>query len=642
MPNIFQEHEVHLRDYLYILRKRRGVIVFFFLLSLMAGGFFSYTEDVIYKATATILIEKENPNVVDFKEVMAFDASTTDYYQTQYQMLKSRSLAKSLVQFEKLNEDVYLKGIKQGRLRALLNETGFAPIWIQEFLTEPSEEDVFIHHMLHVNPIRNSRLVDVSVQHPSPVRAAEIVNSLVKLYVRRNIEDRFVISQQATDLISDQISELKTKVGDAERKIQLYKEEYGIVKLPSIREKNEFLQEAKFELVKIQAEESKLAKRYLPAHPKMIHIRSQIEGLQEKIEEEEQKILGLGQVAIEYAQLEREAESATKTYAALLQRLEETTSEAKMQASNILVVDHAETPNRPYKPRPFLNMLISFFFGITGGIILAFFFEYLNYTVKIPDDIEKGLGLELLGVIPKTDKGDADKEHPDLFFNPRKHSPAAESVRALRTALLFKLRRVPGARTIMVTSPNPEEGKSSLILNLAYAFRQNNLKVILIDTDLRKPKLQKMLGVEGTKGITDVLEGVVKVDEVVHRDICGLGFDFLSCGTPSHHPTELLGNNEMISLMEELKKTHDIILLDSPPFLAVADVTVMEEYTNAVVVIARYQKTDKRQLKNLRRRLNIQDPKVFGVVLNQVSIREKDHYYHQYYYYGYGDAAPPK
>ena len=639
------DYEVHLRDYLYVLRKRRLAIAFFFLSALAAGISLTLFEKVLYRATSAILIEKENPNVVDFKEVMALDASETEYYQTQYQMLKSRSLIRNLIKQEGLAADPYLASLEKGKLRDWLKDQFLISSLprLRTFLAAPALEDIFIRKMLKVDPIRNSRLVEVSVLHPDPKRSAELTNRLVAFFIQRNLEDRFMISKQATGLISNQLVELKDRVGAAERNLQKYKEEQGLVNIPSIHEDNKFLQDAKLELLKSQAEEAKLAKRYLPEHPKRIHINSQIEGLRTKLESEEKRILASSRAALQYQELEREAESAQQIYKSLLKRLQETASEAKTQASNVIVVDRAGPPPRPYKPKPVVNLLMAIFIGAVGGVCLAFFLEYLDSSVKIPEDVEKGLGLDLFGVIPQAGMRELrNSKNKELFFDPAQHSPAAESVRALRTALLFKLRHSPGCRALLITSPNPDEGKTTIALNLAAAFAQNHLKVALIDADLRKPKIHKALGVNSDGGLTDLLEKQTPFQQVLHADIGGLGFDFLSCGSASHHPTEILGSKEMKDLLENLKKSYDIILMDSPPYLAVADVAVLSEYAQAIIVIARYHCTDKRHLKDLKRRFGNNDGKVLGVVINQVSVREKDYYYHQYYYYGYGNSKPEK
>ncbi len=636
------DHEVHLKDYFYVLRKRRMAVLFFFAAVMLGGLAFTLVEKVLYRAGSTILIERENPNVVDFKEVMALDAAQTEYYQTQYQMIKSRSLIHTLIEKEKLEQDLYLKKLHEGRLQSVFRNQTFLPLWAREFLGDPYLEDTFIREMLRVNPVRNSRLVEIDVIHPDPVRSAEITNSLVDLYIKRNLEDRFMISKRATELISGQLGELKEKVADSERKLQAYKEEKGLVQIPSIREKDPFLEDARLELVKIQAEEAKLAKRYLAEHPKMIHIRSQIEGLKEKITEEEKRIMGLSRISIDYSELEREAESSSQIYEALLKRLQETMSESQTQASNIIVVDRANPPLKPFTPRPLLNLSIALFVGAAGGILLAFFLDYLDSTIKIPEDVERGLGLDLLGVVPQAEKDRKGGKGGELFFSAREPTPASEALRALRTALIFRLRHVQGSKTILVTSPNPKEGKTTVIANLAAAFEQNHLRVLLIDADLRKPRLYQLLAVPPEPGLTEVLEGELKLSDAIRGNVAGLGFDFLSSGAHSHHPTEILGSEKMKQILEGLKKVYDVILIDSPPYLAVADVIVLSEYADALAIMTRYQATEKRYLRHVRKRFNGAALKLLGVVINQVSVREKDYYYHQYYYYGYGDDPQPK
>lgn len=636
--------EIHLRDYLYVLRKRRLAVFITIIAVVCAGIYLTYREKVIFKATATVLIERENPNVVDFKEVMAFDTSTTDYYQTQYQILESHSLIERVIEKEKLYNDPYLLAIqKGGSVKRFLKKFNIQNIWLDQFLREPSLADIFIKFLLRIEPVRNSRLVGISILYPDPERAVKISNTLVDQFIHQNLQKRFMISQQATGLLSEQLDELKEKVVSAERELQDYKEKHGLINIPSMHEKDKLIQDAKLELVKLEAEEAMLSRRYLPAHPKRIHIASQIQVMRDNVTKEEAQNMDLSRIALEYTQLEREAASSRQIYETLLARFQEMHSEANTQASNIMVVDRSRVPTRPYKPRPFLNLLISIFIGILSGLGLAFFLEYLDSTVRVPDDIEKGLQLELFGIIPYAPKDKKGALGGEIFFSPDKPSQAAESLRALRTALMFRLRHTQGCRTILVSSPNPGEGKSTVILNLAAAFRQNNLKVLLIDADLRKPKLHRRLGIMRGKGLTDLMEGELQPRDAIYENVQDLGFDFLGCGSPSHHATELLGSDRMIKFLEWARTEYDIVLIDSPPFLAVADVAVLSEFSNALVIVARYHQTERRHLRDLKKRFTgTAAEKVLGVVINQVSVREKDYYYHQYYYYGYGDAKPKR
>jgi capsular exopolysaccharide synthesis family protein len=179
-------------------------------------------------------------------------------------------------------------------------------------------------------------------------------------------------------------------------------------------------------------------------------------------------------------------------------------------------------------------------------------------------------------------------------------------------------------------------------LNLAAAFYQNHLKVLIVDADLRKPRLHERLETSQAKGLTDILERGEDYQAVIQSNVKGLGFDFLSAGSFSERPTEILGTEAMTNFMEKMRAIYDVIVLDSPPYLAVADVAVLSEYMDAILVVACYQRTEKRHLKDLKRRFGHMMEKPVGVVINRVNVREKDYYYHQYYYYGYSDSAARK
>ncbi len=639
--SIAYEEEIHLRDYYYVLVKRRKVILSFLLMTLLTGIFLTFTETVVYQGSATLLIEKDHPNILDFKEVLSVDSSSTDYYQTQCQILRSAGLVRELIIAQKLEEDPYLQRLIHGQLRNFLRKQPWIARALGVYLVARNPEDVFIKEMLQIKPIRNSQLVTVSVLHPENRRAAALANALARLFIEQNLKNRYAASTQATELIAGQMGDLKERVAEADKKLQTYKEEHSLVSIPSLREKDEFLQDAKLALVKLQSQESRMAKRYLPAHPKRIHLRSEIEGLEEKIKSEETKKMELGSLAIKYGELEREAESAQKVYKALMERLEQTHSEAQAQASNMMIVDQAVAEPRPSRPRPVMNFMMALALGLFGGVLAAFLVEYLDPTVKIPDDIEKGLGLELFGMIPRAGRPKGSSADSEIFLKAAAGSnPAAEAIRALRTALVFKLRHVKGSHVLLITSPNPEEGKSTVALNLAAAFQQNHFRTILVDADLRRPRLHKALVFEDKKGLSDVLDQQCGIHEAICKNVAGLGFDFLSAGMVLDHPTELLGTESAVKLFNRLREEYDMVILDTSPYLAVADVAVLSEYADAGIVVARYHKTDKRHLKDVKRFFEDASLKTVGVVMNLVEPRERNYYYHRYYYYGYGSNAP--
>lgn len=597
--------EKQLKEYLFILRKRKWIAFFFCLLVIAATVFFVYTATPIYKSTAKILIEKENPNIVDFQEVFQVNARQTDYYVTQYELLKSRTLAEKVIQKLDLEETPYFKD-------------------------QPKPIDRFLK-MLQIEPVRNSRLVEVSVLHPEPKEAAEIANVLVDAYIRQNLENKLQISQQASSWISERLELLQDKVYSSEKKLQEYKEKHRLINIPSLAEETVALQEMRGELSKLETLRAEYSKRYLEEHPKLIQVDNQISELKQRIQNEIDKTIDLNKVAIEYNQLKRELQSNTRVYEALLARLKEMTVTENLEASNVVIIDQAEVPDRPFKPRKLISLLLALIIGSIGGITAAFFIEYLDDSIKSPEEIEKYLHLPFLGLIPHFSPG--KKESSEVFMLKEKHSVTSEAVRGIRTSILLS-GSAKEPQVILVTSCGPSEGKTIVSTNLAVALAQQGKRTLIIDTDMRKPKQHRYFNESNTLGLSNCL-----INEEVQRAIMRTGvenLDALFAGPIPPNPAELLGSEKMKEIIDSVRKIYDFIILDSSPFMAVTDAVILSSLAGGVIFVANTKKAHRKALKRGKKLFDSLGARIIGVVMNQVKVEKHRYYYGTYHYYGYG------
>ena len=274
-----------------------------------------------------------------------------------------------------------------------------------------------------------------------------------------------------------------------------------------------------------------------------------------------------------------------------------------------------------------------------GGIGLAFFFEYLDNAIKVPEDIKSHLNIPYLGPVPAIAMdGHANRNgetRPELIALHSPKSVASEAYRGIRTSILFSSAEVE-PQVILVSSAAPREGKTITTTNLAVAMAQSGGKVIVLDCDMRRPKIHKIFQLSREKGMSNILVGDCNVkDALAHTATPNL--DTIPCGPIPPNPSELLGSARMIKLLDILRKHYSRIIIDSPPVTAVTDATVLAKSVDGVVLVVRAGETPRQVVQTGLNQLQAVNAGILGAVLNAVDTsRDGYYYYHQYYYY-YGE-----
>lgn len=344
---------------------------------------------------------------------------------------------------------------------------------------------------------------------------------------------------------------------------------------------------------------------------------------------------------IEYNILKREVETNRQQYDALLARFKEVglASDINVGANNISIVDRAKVPGGPFKPNLTTNIQAGLMLGLILGVLLALLVEYLDDTVKVPEDVERKLQLPLLGVIPKVMVNETVQE---LMVDPR--SAFSEAYRSLRTALQFSTDKgVP--KTLLVTSSNMAEGKSTTAHVLAFKFAQLGKRVLLIDCDLRNPSLHKRLpGAVNTNGLSAYLAGAIKPQEMVRPS--GIeNLSFAPAGTLPPNPAELLASPRMSALLTVASHKYDLVILDGPPVMGLADVPILSHMAAGTLIVVESSETRVGMVTSAIKRLQAARARVVGTVLTKYDSRIAGYGYgygYGYSYYSYGGDATPK
>ncbi len=346
-----------------------------------------------------------------------------------------------------------------------------------------------------------------------------------------------------------------------------------------------------------------------------------------------------------YFLAKRDLEQLTQQGMILKNRIYQEEVESQLPMEAIMeIYDHAEASLRPVRPNIALNVALGVIVGLIAGVGLAFFIEYLDTSVKTIDDVEQALEAPVLGVIPQN-VGSLLEEGPD--------SPHAEAYRVLRTGILFS-RKDEKLNTMTVVSGGAGEGKSTTIFNLATVFAQNEKRILLVDSDLRRPSLHKILGVSNARGLTNYLLGEAELDEVVQTTKLET-MDFLPSGKLLSSSMGILNSEKMKSFIKEMKGRYDYVLFDSPPIMGVSDASILTSEVDMALLVVQYRKYPQAMTIRAKQMVEKVGQNLLGVVLNNINISQDSYYYYYSgYYYDYyagseeagkpedGNGEPPK
>jgi capsular exopolysaccharide synthesis family protein len=416
------------------------------------------------------------------------------------------------------------------------------------------------------------------------------------------------------------------------------------------------VQELKIRYFDARVECADMGARYLSDHPKLEsceakvnaareglagEVRTILDGARREYEEASQTerklsrlfdetktdAFGLNQHEKAYLELKRTHDNNQRLYELVLQRLKETGVTGMMQMSNVRILDRAEPPEMPAWPRSFRQLALAMLLGMAGGVGLAFLLERLDASVTTREQIEDRLGLTFLGIIPRIEPKDAATPQLRVFSAPT--SVAAECVRSIRTNLLFMSPDKP-LRTILVTSSGPSEGKTTTAAALAAAMAGGDTRVLLVDADMRRPLVHKVFGVECNSGLSSLILGDGSLEQTVTRtEIPNL--DVLVCGPIPPNPAELLHTSAFSSLLQEMARRYDRIVIDSPPAGVVADAVIMATQVDGTLIVLKAGRTSRDAIARTTRSLIDVKARLFGAVLNDVDL--EDQRYGQYYSY---------
>lgn len=701
-----QDSAINLRRYWGILLRHKFVIAGITAAALVVGIAITLLTTPIYQARATVQIDREAARVVSGQDVQPQEqlVSGEEFFQTQYGLIRSRSLA------ERVAEALGL-----ARTDQFLKAMGVKTIAKDPAKRRDQVVNVLQSH-LGVEPVRGSRLAVISFESPVPNISAQIANAFAENYIASNLDRRFESSSYARSFLEDRLQQVKAKLEDSERQLVAYASAQQIINLDdgdksdpgrsqslaaadltalnaslAAAQANRIAAEQKWRQAeatqdygtpevltsptiqqlsqtraKLAADYQEKLKIYKPDYPAMAQLKAQIDetdrqlrqetnnirtsvaqnsrttaeaaykvalneerSLAGRVEQLKHAVLDLRGRSIRYNILQREVDTNRSLYDGLLQRYKEVGVAGGIATNNLSIVDRAQPPTGPSKPRPVFNAAVSVVLGLGMGVLTAFFLEALDQGVRNPADVESKLGLPLLGTVPKLDKGVTPAE---AFADVR--SKLSEAYFSLTTALQFSTRNgVP--RSLLVTSSRPGEGKSTTAYAIAQNFARAGMQTLLIDADMRNPSLHKTLTLDNSVGLSNCLVANRSLLDVAQR-VETPNLAVVTSGPLPPSPAELLAAGRLRALLNEAENRFSLIVIDGPPVMGLADAPMIASLMQGTVLVLEAGVIGRNQARAAVRRIEMARGKLLGVVLTKLSARQAGYGYGYAYDYSYG------
>ena len=769
-PSFFEDEGTKIDLWLYwrLIRKHSRLIA-----GVTAGAVFVtlihlLTTTPIYTAQTTVMIQPKSPTGIDpAQALLAIEASYdgSDYFKTQSEILKSRTLAASVVRNLGLDRSPAFTGKERPGLFSSM--VGGIRQHLHDLLSPPppgsdaprsglrgvsaDQIDAYLGG-LAIRTIPSTSLVEIEYSSPDPQLAARIANGHAEAYIDRGVEMHSQASRDAEKFLKQKLVELKEQLEKSEVALNDYRRAKGIIpglmsldgkdavvidrltdlskdltraqverigleaqvelihkhmydSLPVVTN-DKLVQEMQANLNLLAAQDASLSSQFTAAYPPLAQLRAKESALKGRLDAEVQNsiksvesgyqqalekekeldaemqhqrtvTMSLNDAAVGYAILQRDVDTYRQLYNAVLKRMKDMGVEAEAQTSNVSIVDKATAPRIAAYPKKMRDLMVSGVLGLLGALGLAFLLDYLDNTLKDPEEAERYLRLPNIGIIPEFSRLNSSSSYGPKGYAPAKaitatmetngdtpqalingsngngfngvgartasaiqelvtehgtYSALGEAYRNLRTALLLSRAGAP-PKVTLITSAIAGEGKTVTAVNTAAMLAQLGASVLLIDADMRRPRCHRVLDLDNNLGLTEVLTGVRDLHDLI-RPTTVPNLFILSSGSVPPNATELVGSPKMHQIVTQLQQIYDYVVIDSPPVMPVSDALLLSTIVDGVLLVTNASRTPKQQVRAARARLEYARAKIFGTVLNRIRVHQSEYqyYYHQGYY----------
>lgn len=481
-------------------------------------------------------------------------------------------------------------------------------------------------------------ILHVSMTGPNPIAIASTIHELTQSYLRQNIERHSEESKMMLDFISSQLPQLRSNVNASEKALNMYRESKGTIDISyEIQSLIQRIAKIEVEISSLKIERTELAHRLTEDHPVLHGIDKKIAILYTQKAELDKKLQVLPETELQTAKLNRDVAVANELYTLLLNKSQELKVSKAGVIGSARIIDSAVASEHPIKPKKTLIIVLGLMLGFISGVLAVVIKGALNKTVSDSSLIERHLSYPIYAEIPfsevqrLSDKANRKRKTNkiELLAYSNNDDRLVESMRSLRTSIQFALLESDG-NVITISGPGPETGKSFVASNFSYVMADAGKKVLLVDADLRKGHLYKYFELNKEPGLSGVISGTVKFNEVVNRKVLHENLDVITTGIYPPNPSELLLGQAFSDFIEEIKTKYDIVVLDTPPVLSVTDAAIIGRYASANFMLVRSGFHHMREIYDAFKRFEQNGVTMKGVIFNGVQFEKRG------YGYGYG------
>ncbi|MFM9977260.1 MAG: GumC family protein [Sphingomonadaceae bacterium] len=704
-----------IRKWIAIIQRRRWYILGVITAALLTAVVVTLLMTRQYTASTTLEIARDDAKIVNIQGVEPQVGSLDqEFYQTQYGLLKARSLAEAVVVSLKLHEDRrFLDMMDIETANTLFASTPGGTLPARSRADRLSQSIKALLDRVAIAPVRASRLVTISFESPDPDLSARIANTWADQFIERNLARRFDATSYARKFLEERLADVRNRLEVSERQLVTYAaanrlitvgspsgdagqrtQERSVVEdtLVALNEQlatargmriaaesraaqgggasteslsNNAINVIRQRRAEVAGEYARLKAQFEPEYPPLAALAAQLGQLDASIASEERRVrtavqgqfqqavtqeralaervrtledttLDQRRRSIQFNIYQREVDTNRELYNGLLQRFKEIGIAGGVGTNNIAVVDRAISPTKPSAPRPLLNIVLALLAGTALGFALAFLLEQIDEAVTDASTIEQTLKIPVLGTIPRIANEDPLAELAD------RKSPVSEAYLSMETALKFSTPEgMP--RSILITSTQPGEGKSTTSVALSTTLARLGRRVLLVDADMRSPSLHGIFGVTNTQGFSTVLSGNGDLKALI-LDTDQDGLWLLPAGPNPPNAAELLSSIHLAEAVAAALALFDVVIFDAPPVMALADAPLAASRIAGTIVVIEANSTRLRPAGLMLQRLRAANANIVGAVLTKFDAKRSSQYGYGYDYgYGYGqktDAAP--
>lgn len=713
------ETDIGLSDIIQVVNRRKWIVmaIVFSITFVAAIALFRVTP--LFTARTQILIEGRTANIVHFESVVAGLTGDEETIKSEAEILRSRSLGNSVVEGLALDDDPEFNSALRppGRLARIMSSIGWQSADANSVETgalagEAADRervlvvDAFLNR-LEVTPRKRTRVLTVKFTSEDPVKAASIVNTLADQYILSQLQSKFEATQRANDWLNERVTELREKVAAAETAVEQFRQQSGLLQGKGFTLTSQEIAELNTQLIlartaraeaearlkqvstlveaqdgvntaaevldsplvqRLREQQAEVERRVAELstelgelHPRMINLWAEASDLQQKIDDEVDKIVrGLeneveiarareaslsrsleqlkaraaeaNQDEVQLRALEREAEASRTLLATMLARFKETTSQEdfSVQQADARIISKADVPADPSFPQKKVVLGLVFLGSSMLAGLIVLLLELLDNGFRSGEQIEQATGASSLGFIPRLSRSVRRKKLPHDFIVEQPKSALGESIRTLHWSIGLTSPDHP-PKTVLITSAVPEEGKTTIGVSLARIQALGGQKTLIIDADTRNPGVHTAFGMANTWGLVDVLTDGADLEDVLKTDE-KTGARVLTAGASVPNAPDLLASERMRRLIQRLAASHDLIVIDSPPVMAATDALILSKEADTTVFVVHWAKTSRQRVRLALQRIHKAGGRLGGVLLSMVDVKKHAQY-------SYGDSG---